>query len=251
MEKYAAIVLAAGKGTRMGDVNGSSIPKVMHQFAGAPIIDHCLDKIRKAGVNEIILVVGYKKEMVCEHFGDKVRYAIQEEQLGTGHAVLMAEKMIKDEPVEGVVVCYGDMPLFKPETINKLINLFEKEKPTIAMLTADLENPFNYGRIIRDENGNVLENIEEKDCDEEQKKIKETNPCFYIFQNGWLWENLKKLGTGNSQNEYYLTDLIKMANDQGGRVVALKVSEESEAIGINTQDQLKEAEEILRQRQNQ
>ncbi len=248
MEKFAAIILAAGKGTRMGDVNGSVIPKVMHMISGTPIVKFSVEAVKKAGVVDVILVVGYKKEMVEDYFGDQVKYAVQEEQLGTGHAVLMAEKIVAELAPDAVLVCYGDMPLFKNDTILKLIDIFRREKPTIAMLTADLENPFNYGRIIRDEAGNVLKNVEEKDCTDEQKKIKETNPCFYIFQNDWLWKSLKRLGTVNAQHEYYLTDLINMANEDGGRVVAHKISEENEALGINTPTQLKEVEMILKKR---
>lgn len=250
MKKITAVILAAGKGTRMSEglsVQGSEIPKVMFEMIGKPTVYYSIENLKKSGIKDIVLVVGYKKEVVADYFGANVGYAVQEEQLGTGHAVLMAEESSSKE-ADAVVVCYGDMPLFKAETIKKLIDLYKKEKPTIAMLTADLKNPFNYGRIIRDDQGNIIKNVEEKDCTEEEKKIHETNPCFYIFNNNWLWQNLKKLGTSNSQKEYYLTDLIKMANDQGGNVLGIKVSEESEAWGINTPEQLMEAEKVLKGR---
>lgn len=239
--KISAIVLAAGKGTRMGSLEK---PKVMFSVLGKPIIDHSVSNIKKSGIDEIVLVVGYKKEMVMDYFHDQVSYAEQIEQLGTGHAVMTAENILKGKS-DGVLVCYGDMPLFLPQNIQKLVKIFEEEKPAIAMLTAVMENPHNYGRIVRDKNGAILKNVEEKDCDAEQKKIKEINPCFYIFDNKWLWQNLKKLKTNNAQNEYYLTDLIALAKDEGAKVSSAQVDYEWEALGINTQDQLKQVEEII------
>ncbi|MEI7791967.1 MAG: sugar phosphate nucleotidyltransferase [Candidatus Berkelbacteria bacterium] len=249
MEKYAAIILAAGKGTRMGDVNGSPIPKVMFRLNEKPIIEYSVNCIKNAGINKVVLVVGYKREMVQEYFGDKVLYAVQEEQLGTGHAVSMAKDVLDGE-AESLIVFGGDNPLIKPETVCSLINLYEKERPTIAMLSvvSDSLMDWAFGRIIRDENGEVDTIVEQKDCTDEQLKVKEGNPAFYIFDAAWLWGNITKLKTENVQHELYLTDMIHLAREQGKRIVAMPVSEENEALGINTQDQLKEAEEILNNR---
>jgi bifunctional UDP-N-acetylglucosamine pyrophosphorylase/glucosamine-1-phosphate N-acetyltransferase len=254
MEKYAAIILAAGKGTRMGGAEGSEIPKVMYEIAGQPIIRHSVTLTEKAGIKKIVLVVGYKKELIEDYFGDEVEYAVQEQQLGTGHAVACAKSVVKGRS-ESVIVFYGDNPLYKPETIQKLIALYESppaggEKPTVAMLSVHFDDPMYwvFGRIIRDEADNVIGIVEQKDCDEEQLKITECNPGFYIFDADWLWENIEKLESNNVQHELYLTDMIKLAQAQKKRIVAMPVSEESEALGINNLEQLAAAEKILQQR---
>jgi bifunctional UDP-N-acetylglucosamine pyrophosphorylase/glucosamine-1-phosphate N-acetyltransferase len=247
MEKYAAIILAAGKGTRMNEGLASPIPKVMFQINGKPIISYSVQLVKDAGVAKVVVVVGYKREAIEEFLGDQVKYAVQEQQLGTGHAVMVAKDLLKNK-AESLLVFYGDCPLYKPETVKKLIELCEKEKPTIAMLTAVSDDPFGYGRICRDEYGEMIGIIEHKDCTDEQLKIKEWNPGFYIFDANFLWENISKLNSDNAQKEFLLTDLIEIAKNQGKRMVAIPVSEESEALGINTQEQLKEAEEILKTR---
>ncbi len=245
-EQYAAVILAAGKGTRMGKKDGSDIPKVMFPLAGKPIIYHSVELTKKAGIKKIVLVVGYKKEMIEEYFGDSIEYAVQDKQLGTGHAAACAKSILKNK-AESIIVFYGDNPLYKPETIKKIIKLYEKEKPTIAMLSVNFDDPvyWVFGRIIRDKKGYVKEIIEQKDCNKEQIQIKECNPGFYIFNANWFWKNCGKLKTNNAQGEYYLTDMIKIAVDQGKKVVAMPVSEESEALGINTLEQKEQAEKIL------
>ncbi|HOX41707.1 MAG TPA: NTP transferase domain-containing protein [bacterium] len=254
MEKIAALILAAGKGTRMNEGLASPIPKVMFEANGEPLIYHSVSNVRKAGVEKVVLVVGYRREMIEEYFGEEVEYAVQEEQLGTGHATAQAKPNLEGKS-EAVLVCYGDMPLFKPETIKKLIDKFLNppaggEKPTVAMLSVMFDDPnfWAYGRIFRDEKGEVVGIIEQKDCKPEELEIRECNPGFYIFDAKWLWENIDKLDPNNAQHEYYLTDMIVEARDQGKRIIAMPVSEESEALGVNTVEQLKQAEEILRTR---
>lgn len=253
MEKYAAVILAAGKGTRMNEGLASPIPKVMFGLSGKPIIDWSVQSIKNVGIERIILVVGYKQELIREYFGDKVEYAVQEEQLGTGHAVAQAKLLLGNQS-ESVIVFYGDNPLYKPETIKNLIDNYENPpaggKPVIAMLSVIFENPefWAFGRVIRDEQNEVVGIIEQKDCTPEQLKIKESNCGFYIFDANWLWENISKLDSANAQKEYYLTDMIKIAKAQGQRIVAVPVSEENEALGINTLEQLAQAEGVLAQR---
>lgn len=247
MQKYAAVILAAGKGTRMNEGLASPIPKVMFKLLDKPIIDWSVGLVKESGIERVVLIVGYKKEMIEEYFGNKVEYAVQAEQLGTGHAVAQA-KLLLGGQTETVIVFYGDNPLYKPETVQKLMSQFETESPTIAMLTAVSEDPTGYGRIIRNQNNEVGGIVEHKDCTPEQLKIKEWNPGFYIFDAVWLWENIDQLQNQNVQKEYYLTDLIGMAVEQGKRVIAQPVSEEAEALGINTPEQLSEAEEVLKQR---
>jgi bifunctional UDP-N-acetylglucosamine pyrophosphorylase/glucosamine-1-phosphate N-acetyltransferase len=246
MKKFAAVILAAGKGTRMNEGKASPIPKVMFQVKGKPIIRYSVDLIKKAGIERVVLVVGYKKELVMDYFGDEVEYAVQTEQLGTGHAAMMAEEKLKGQ-TESVIIFYGDNPFFKPETVKKLIRLYEKEMPTIAMLSVIFENPefWAFGRIIRDENKEVAAIVEQKDCSAKQLKIKENNPGFYIINANWFFENSSRIEKKNTQKEYYLTDIVEIARKQGKRIIAIPVSEESEALGINTPEQLKEAEKIL------
>lgn len=247
--KYAAIILGAGKGTRMNKGNASPIPKVMFEMAGEPVIRHSVDAIKNVGIKKIMVVVGYKKEMVEDYLGDEVEYAEQAEQLGTGHAAMMAEKNLKGK-AEALIIFYGDNPLYRPESIQKLISLYEKEKPTVAMLTVVFDDPmfWAFGRIVRDKNGNVISITEQKDCTPEQLKIKESNPGFYIFDANWFWENCCKLHNENTQKEYYLTDMIGLAKEQGKKIVATPVFSEHEALGINTLEQLKQAEEVIRNR---
>lgn len=249
MDKYAAVILAAGKGTRMNEGQASPIPKVMFGLLDKPIIDWSVRLIKDAGIERVVLVVGYKKELVEEYFKDQVEYAIQKEQLGTGHAVAQAKLLLGGQS-EAVVVFYGDNPLYKTETVRRLVSAFESEKPTIAMLSVVFEDPefWAFGRILRDQNNEVMGIVEQKDCSPEQLEIKESNPGFYIFDATWLWENIDQLGNQNAQGEYYLTDLIEVAKNQGKRVIAMTVSEESEALGINNPDQLKQAEEVLKKR---
>lgn len=247
MQKYAAVILAAGKGTRMGNGEASPIPKVMYELHGKPIIDWAVGSIKEVGINRIVLVVGYKKEMVKDYFGDKVEYAVQEEQLGTGHAVAQARLLLASQ-AEQVIVFYGDCPLYLPASIKRLIDMHEEQKATISMLTVVSEDPTGYGRVFRNELGHVSDIVEHKDCTEDQLKCKEWNPGFYIFDSAWLWENISELDDDNIQKEYYLTDMIKIAKEQGMRVCATSVTDENEALGINNQEQLKEAEEILTNR---
>jgi UDP-N-acetylglucosamine diphosphorylase/glucosamine-1-phosphate N-acetyltransferase len=241
--KISAVILAAGKGTRMGTTDR---PKVMFEANGKPLVEYLVNSIKAAKVEDVTLVVGYMQEMVRDYFKNSVKYVEQKEQLGTGHAVLMAKEPLQRES-EAVITCYGDMPLFKTETIRKLIETFESEKPTVAMLTVDFKDPefWAFGRIVRDENGEVAGIVEQKDCTPEQRKIKECNPSFFIFNSDFLWDNLENIKTNNSQGEYYLTDMIKLAKDMNKKIVATKVAKEYEVLGVNTPEQLKEVEEIL------
>lgn len=253
MEKYAAVILGAGKGTRMNASRqaglASPIPKIMFELNGKPIIDWSVKLIRETGIETVVLIVGYKKELIEEYFGDKVEYAEQVEQLGTGHAVMMAEDILKGK-AESIIIFYGDNCLYKPESVRRIIDLYEKENPTIAILTVSFNDPmfWAFGRILRDKEGKVIGIREQKDCSEEELKIKESNPGFYIVDSNWLWKNLKNLKKQNTQGEYYLTDIIEIAKEQGKKIVATPVFEESEALGINTLEQLKEAETVLLER---
>lgn len=249
-EKYAAVILGAGKGTRMNEGRESEIPKVMFELAGQPVIKHSVDLIKKAGISQVVVVVGYKKELIENYLGSQVEYAEQVEQLGTGHAAMMAEKVLASS-AENLIIFYGDNCLYKPESVRSIIDLYEKENPTIAILTVSFDDPmfWAFGRILRDDMGEVVGIREQKDCSQEELKIKESNPGFYIVSANWFWENSKKIKNKNAQGEFYLTDIIEIAKEQGRKIVATAVSEESEALGINTPEQLREAEIVLKKRE--
>ncbi|MCX6810634.1 MAG: NTP transferase domain-containing protein [Candidatus Berkelbacteria bacterium] len=245
MKDIIGIVLAAGQGTRMGSEE-KKLPKVMFEIAGKPMIRYHLDNLKNAGVSDIVLVVGFEKEKIIDYLGDEVEYVEQFERLGTGHATSMAKEKVASKS-KRVIVSYGDMPFYQPETIKALIEKVKTENPKMGMLTVNFDDPefWGYGRIIRDDNGKIIKNVEQKDCTPEQLKIKESMPSFYIFNNDWLWANIFKIGRGNAQNEYYLPDLIEVAAKEDG-LVTTQIDNEWEAFGINSPEQLKEAEEILK-----
>jgi len=246
MKNIIAVILAAGKGTRMGDADR---PKVMFEANDKPIIEYLVQSIQTAGVSDIVLVVGYLQEQVKNYFKDRVQYVEQLEQKGTGHAVMMAKDILKRKS-KAVLVSYGDMPLYKIETIKKLIKKYSIEKPVIAMVTVDLADPdfWAYGRVLRNKNGEIVATVEQKDATEEQRKIKECNPSFYLFNSDWLWENLDRIGTDNAQKEYYLPDLISIAASQGKKIVSIKAESEDEVLGVNTPEQLEKVAKILKKR---
>lgn len=245
MNDIIAVVLAAGQGKRMGSEE-AKLPKVMFELAGKPMIRYHLDNLKNANAKDIVLVVGFEKEKIINYLGDEVEYVEQFERLGTGHATAMAKEKVEGRS-KWVIVSYGDMPFYQPETIKALIEKVKIENPKMGMLTVDFADPefWGYGRIIRDDNGKIIKNVEQKDCTPNQLKIKESMPSFYMFDNDWLWANIFKIGRGNAQNEYYLPDLIELAAKENG-LVTTQIKNEWEAFGINNPEQLKEAEEILK-----
>lgn len=245
LKDICGLILAAGQGKRIG-ASEKGIPKVMFPVKGQPMIRYAVDHIKSAGIEDVILVVGFQKEVVMDYFKDEVKYAVQEEQKGTGHAVLMAKDLIVNN-YQAACVCYGDHILYKPETIKKLIEVYQTEKPTITMLTGQVDDPsrFGFGRIVRNEQGEIIANVEQKDCTPEQLKIKEFNPCFFIFDVNWLYENLPRLSTNNAQGEYYLTDMIDIAVKQGKKISSTLVEDWHEVMGINNPEHLAEAEKYL------
>ena len=205
-----AIVLAAGKGTRMK----SEKSKQVHKILGKEIVLRAVENAEKAGIDDIIAVVGYKKEQVQEVLKDKVKYVVQEEMLGTGHAVMQAKEYLKGKKGK-VVVLNGDVPILRPETIRKLVEKSNSNKEYATLLSAIYDNPYGYGRIIRDDGGNVEAIVEEKDADELQKEIKEINAGIYCFDIPELLSALEEINNDNASGEYYITDVIKIMNDKG------------------------------------
>ena len=246
MEDIIAVVLAAGKGTRMK----SNKSKLVHKIYGKELVKRVVETARKAEVHDVITVVGYLKEQVQSVLGDTVKYAYQEEMLGTGHAVLQAEKFLKDKKGK-VVILNGDVPILRPETLKNLIDKSIKNKEYATLLTAVYDNPQGYGRIIRDEGGNIKKIVEEKDATEEQSKIKEINAGIYCFDIQELLLALKELKPNNSQGEYYLTDVINIMNEKGLKTGAVIVEDNTEILGVNDRQQLEMLTRILRIRINE
>lgn len=224
-----AIVLAAGKGTRMK----SEMNKVMHPIIDRPILAYILDALKKAGTDRIVIVAGYQAQSLMDAFPE-AEFALQKEQLGTGHAVMQCS-MLADEDGQTLII-NGDVPCIQPETIEQLYK--QAEGSSLAVLSANLDDGAHYGRIIRDENGNFEAITEAKDCTEEQKKICEINTGVYCFDNKDLFDGLSQLGNDNAQHEYYLTDLVQILKNKNRKVEAIPVADVNETMGINTVEEL-------------
>ena len=245
MEETIAIVMAAGKGTRMK----SKKSKLVHQIYGKELVKRAVENARKADINEVIAVVGYQKEQVQAVLGDTVKYAVQDEMLGTGHAVMQAKKFLEGKKGK-VVILSGDVPILRPTTIKALIEKGIERKEYATLLTAIYDNPKGYGRIIRDEGGNVKAIVEDKDATEMQKEIKEINAGIYCFDIEELLKALEKITPNNAQGEYYLTDVIKIMNDKGLKTGAVIVEDNTEILGVNDKVQLELLTRVLRLRIN-
>jgi len=242
--KTAAIILAAGEGKRMK----SEYSKVVHKVGGKAIVERVCNSVNNAGIDKCILVVGHKREQVMEVMGDRAVYAVQEEQLGTGHAVMQAVPHIND--ADRVVILCGDAPLITDETIKEALKVHEEKGLSATIFTAEFENPAGYGRILRDSASNVIGIVEDKDASYEQKLIKEVNSSMYCFDREALCNALGKLDNNNAQKEYYLTDVIKIMINEGKKVDSYIVPDKNEIMGINNRVQLSEAEAILRKKIN-
>ena len=240
-----AIVMAAGKGTRMK----SKKSKLVQKIYGKEVVKRAVENAKKAGVNEIVAVVGYMKEEVMAVLGDDVKYAYQEEMLGTGHAVMQAKEYLQGKKGK-VLVLNGDVPLIRPETLNKLLEKSIENKEYATLLTAIYDNPTGYGRIVRDEGGNISAIVEEKDTTEEQKEIKEINAGIYCFDIEELLSALDKISPNNAQGEYYLTDVIQIMNEKGLKTGAVIVEDNTEILGINDRIQLEMLTKVLQMRIN-
>ena len=234
------VILAAGKGTRMN----SDLPKVLHKLNGKPLLDYVLDESELLNPKETILVVGFKKEQVISHTENRInlKYATQIEQIGTVHAVLQTEELLKNNKGH-IIILYGDVPNIKASTLMPIVDDHISNNRDLTLITAEIDDPSGYGRIIRDKNGNLLKIIEEKDCNNNEKKIKEWNPGIYIFKTKEVFRILNSIKTNNASKEYYLTDAIGLAPQSNMKIKAIKIANSYEVIGINTTDQLKELED--------
>ena len=232
------VILAAGQGTRMK----SKIPKVLHKVLDKPMLDHVMEAAQVVTNHKPIVVIGHMSDMVREHLGDKAEIALQEEQLGTGHAVMMAEHYIDDE--DEVLILCGDTPLIKGETLKEMTKI-KSEGYAAVVMSAVEDDPTGYGRIIRDESNDFMRIREQKDASEEEKAIKEINAGMYIINGKLLKENLSKLSVNNAQREYYLTDVLEHIKNAGHRIGVYQ-ADKMEIMGVNSRLQLSEAERIMR-----
>jgi len=246
MADFLSIILAAGKGTRMK----SNKIKVLHKTAGKAIIKHVISTLDNLST-EIVNVLGYQKAEVKAELEEmnsgEFNYVFQEEQLGTGHAVKQASDHIEKHQ-GAVLILYGDTPLLRKESISEFVNLHKEKNSDLTVMTAVFSDPKGYGRIVKNENGNLTAIVEEKDADSKIKEIKEINSGVYCVESELLSDFLRVMDNDNAQQEYYLTDLIEYAVEQKKNINTYTVSDSDEIIGINTRKQLAEAERILRQR---
>lgn len=240
MKNYA-IVLAAGKGTRMK----TELPKCAFPILKKPMINYIIENIEKSVVDEIICVVGYKKEIIKELLDGNVKYANQDEQLGTGHAVLMTKELLENK--EGsTIILLGDMPLIDYKLINKVISYHSDKKNDLTVVTTEFNNPKGYGRIIRNEYGNIDSIVEHKDCTKEQKRIKEINTGIYIVNNKLLFDAVDKIDVNKRKGEYYLTDIVGIMRDDY-KVDAFVLWDSPKVMGVNDLFTISVAEKHLRE----
>lgn len=246
MENRYAIILAAGKGSRMK----SSLYKVLHSVAGKPMVEHVIEQVEAINVDEIVTIVGFGAEMVKEHVGDRSKYALQKEQLGTGHAVLATADLLKDKKGTTLVIC-GDTPLLTSDTLSKLVQHHEETKAKATILSAVAKDASGYGRIIRNDKNLVEKIVEHKDASEAELLVNEFNTGTYCFDNEFLFDALNSVGNDNAQGEYYLPDVISILKNKGEIVTAFVMDSEDESMGINDRVALAKANQIMTARINE
>ena len=245
MTNYA-IILAAGKGTRMK----SDLPKVLHKVAGISMLEHVFRSVNAINPEKTVTVVGHKAELVEQVLAGQTDFVRQTEQLGTGHAVMMAEPVLENLTGQTLVIA-GDTPLITGESLKNLIDFHVNHKNVATILTAEADNPFGYGRIVRNQHDEVLKIVEQKDASDFEQQIKEINTGTYVFDNARLFEALKKINTNNAQGEYYITDVIGIFRENGEKVGAYTLKDFDESLGVNDRVALATAESVMRRRINQ
>jgi len=240
-----AIILAAGKSTRMK----SKKPKVLHEVCGRPMLDYILQAAFGAGCDKVLVVVGHGKDEVISRFehDKRIKFVEQTEQLGTGHAARMCEAELKKSHGD-VFILVGDVPLIRTEVLRTLLQAHHDEKAVASTATAVLEDPFGYGRIIRDEAGEFIDIVEEIDCTPEQRKLQEVFPSYYCVKADELVSALSQLKNNNKKGEYYLTDIFGILRRAGKRVIAVQAVTLEDVLAPNNRQQLAEADEIMQER---
>jgi bifunctional UDP-N-acetylglucosamine pyrophosphorylase/glucosamine-1-phosphate N-acetyltransferase len=239
----AAIILAAGKGTRMK----SDLVKVMHNLAGNPMIDYPVSAAMEADASRIVIVAGHQSDKVREYFSgrEEIVFALQEEQLGTGHAVACARESLAGFSGRIFILC-GDVPLLKGETLRRMADFHERRGAVLTVLTALVDDPFGYGRVVKCGDSAIQKIVEEKDADDSQRQIREINSGIYCVESGFLMEAVSRLSNDNAQGEYYLTDIVQMAAEAGHSCVSFPVDDAKEVMGVNDRVQLAVAAAAIR-----
>lgn len=241
MKKLITLILAAGLGKRMK----SDLPKVIHRINGKELVKYVISQATDTGSDEIWLIIGHKGELVREATKDLgVNYVEQKEQLGTGHAVMQAEKVLEGKSGDILILC-GDVPLLRSETLINMRKFHKSSGAVATVLTTEFNDPFGYGRIIKDNKGNILRIVEQKDASEEEKSVKEINSGVYIIDKNELFSSLKHISSDNAGGEYYLTDVIGILTGQNKKVSTFLTHDNTEIQGINTIEQLLQAESII------
>lgn len=243
--KRFAVILAAGQGTRMK----SKLYKVLHPILGRPMIQYVLEALAPSNIEKLVTIVGHGAETVSQEVGNKSEFVIQEEQLGTAHAVMQARDILSKEEGTTIVVC-GDTPLITKETFDNLFKYHEQTASKATVLTTAFDDPTGYGRVIRNSDGDVSRIVEHKDANEEELIINEINTGTYCFDNKALFEALEKVDNDNAQGEYYLPDVIEILKKENEKVSAYLMTDQEESIGINDRVALAEAEAIMKRRIN-
>jgi len=244
-----AILMAAGKGTRMQ----SDLPKVLHEVAGRPMLHWVVEACEKAGANRCVVIVGYKAELVIESLKNytgqiQIEFAEQTEQLGTGHAVMMAKPSFEDQVPCDVFVLAGDGPLIRETTLATLLQTHRESGAGATMATSVIDDPSGYGRVVRDSIGNFAAIVEQKDASPEQLAIQEVNPSYYCFASADLFGSLDKLTNKNASGEYYITDVPAILKQEGKAVSVVDAVPSEDILSINTLEQLADVDAVLKAR---
>ncbi|WP_433959622.1 bifunctional UDP-N-acetylglucosamine diphosphorylase/glucosamine-1-phosphate N-acetyltransferase GlmU [Cytobacillus horneckiae] len=246
MSNRFAVILAAGQGTRMK----SKLYKVLHPVCGKPMVQHVLDQVSKLKMEKVVTIIGHGADLVKSQLGESSVYALQEEQLGTAHAVMQAKDYLEGKEGVTIVVC-GDTPLIQSETMEALFKHHDEQSAKATVLTAWTDQPAGYGRVVRNQNGLVEKIVEHKDATDKERMIKEINTGTYCFDNQALFQALKKVSNDNVQGEYYLPDVIEILKGEGEVVSAYQTADFEETLGVNDRVALSQAEAFMKERINE
>lgn len=245
-KNLTGVILAGGKGTRMK----TKLPKILNTIAGRPMISYSLENLRNAGIKDIVTVLGFKRNIVLSKLSEHIKYAVQPKPLGTGNAVLNSFPKVPDDTETLLVINGDDSAFYTPQTIKNVIELHKKNNSVLTFVSLIIENPLGLGRVVRDDKGNLLGTVEEKNATDDQKMIREVNDGLYIFNYKWLKKNIFNIKKNAKAHEYYLTDLIKIGLENRESVSVYQLPDPSEWQGINTPEQLMEAQTKMVQRLN-